>query len=149
MIFKTKTLSLVLFFCFLFTSFMASADTLLIIVNIDNPATSITDLQLKQFFNKTKRAWEHGLKVVPVHQQLFSMERQSFMENVLQTNAEKDLKHGQDLRENKATLPPVEVENASQVIAIVGFDTAAIGYVFSKDLKPGDLKKVKVLRTID
>lgn len=138
--------SIILFLLFVGFSGSASAAELALIVNKDNPATSITDQNLISFYMKMTRTWDHGVWVTPIAQNANLKIAKFFRKDILkQTESDQD-KHWQILKQKKGILPPLRVLNSKEVIAIVAYDKGALGYVDVSRLSPEDLKKVRIIR---
>lgn len=133
----------------LFAAQTVSAQQLSIIVNKENPTEVFSDKDLINYFLKSKRVWSHGLKVNPVDFLQSTAEKQVFLDVVMHMSAQDWQAHWERLKEAQFILAPIKIVNASQVIDLVAFDKATIGYVFSKDLTPQALQRVRVVRTIN
>lgn len=118
-------------------------ETLAFIVNKDNPAASISETELKDYFFKRKTTWKDGT-IVRFIDRKDSPERKLFLSKYLQQTADEvDLYWiGQKLYSGNSA--PVQAASEGMVIQFVASFRGAIGFISSG--KPPTNDKVKIIR---
>jgi len=105
------------------------------IVNSANPATSVSKLDLIDYYKKRRRVWPDGSAVRFIERNIGSAERRTFISGILkQSENDVDLFWLQQklLTGDSA---PIQVSSDDLVIEMVRSFQGAIGYI-SSDLKP-------------
>jgi ABC-type phosphate transport system substrate-binding protein len=121
---------------------LASADPAYrVIVNADNPVTSISKDTLAAMLLKTKNTWGNGSKVLPVDQRVGNRPREAISRAVHGRSATA-IKNwwNQQIFAGKG-VPPPELSSDAKVIAFVTGNPGAIGYV-AADANVGTAKVI-------
>lgn len=143
-----KTLIILVTFMVIFTSIQLSAQqtsSFVIIVNPDNPISSLTKVQVADFFLKKTTKWEHGLDVKPVDQAKASPVRAAFSHEVHRKSVEAiDAFWNHKLFSGRDT-PPIQQSSDRDIIAYVKANAGSIGYISSAS----STNEVKVIRLSD
>jgi ABC-type phosphate transport system substrate-binding protein len=116
-----------------------------VIVNPENPLTTISKSQLSKIFLKKELKWENGKEIQPVDLKENSKVRQVFSEKI----------HGRPVSAIKAfwqkmifsgrQIPPQEKESDPEVVSYVAEHPGAVGYVSPKTL----LSRVKIIQVVN
>jgi ABC-type phosphate transport system substrate-binding protein len=123
----------------------AESSGLVFIVNAENPATSISASEIRDYFFKRKRSWPDGTGVRFIDRAVGSAIRQEFLKTVLQKKSDEvDMFWiGQKLYSGESA--PMQESSDSMTIRFVESFKGAIGYVSaSTDLTDRKVKVVKV-----
>jgi ABC-type phosphate transport system substrate-binding protein len=114
-----------------------------VIVNPDNPTTSLSKDQVGKMLLKKTTAWKHGGKVLPVDLKVTSKIRNAMSKSI----------HGRSARAIKSWwnqqifagkgVPPTELGSDAKVVSYVLANPGAIGYV-SAGASIGDAKVVTI-----
>lgn len=100
-----------------------------IIVNKNNPVSTLSKTKVSQFFLKKDTEWDHNLKVLPVDQLESSSIRELFTEDILGKSILSISSYWQNKIFTGRAVPPVIKASDSDVIAYVKANPGAIGYV--------------------
>ena len=114
-----------------------------VIVNSQNPLTTVSKSLLSKMFLKTHTAWSNGNRIMPVDQRATSKVRDAISRAVHGRSATV-IKNwwNQQIFAGKG-VPPPELTSDAKVIAYVIANPGAVGYV-STDANVSDVKVVAV-----
>ena len=129
-------------------AYSASAQEVCIIVNADNPSTSLTASQTKlTYLRKINKRWkEINKNIVPVDKKSDTDIRKKFLKDVLQMSADELARYFTEREYQNAEAPPVKFSSDEEVISFVENNIGAIAFVPKNAIKPGS--KVKVVLTL-
>jgi len=144
---KKTALAIVAALLFLATGGPVSADDgFIVIVHTANPAASVSREELSRIFLKKTGQWQDGSRAVPVDLVDSSPARGRFSQVV----------HGKDTSAIKAYwqkqifsgrgVPPAELGSAAEVVAFVGANRGAVGYVAAGTALGGPVKAITLAR---
>lgn len=123
---------------------VARAENIVLLVNAQNPMSSVTRNQVSDFFLKKKKAWPDGVPVKFIDRMDGSVERNEFLKNYIHRSA-RDVELywiGQKLYSGHSA--PSQVSTDSMVEMMVSRFPGAIGYV-SREFEPKRaVKKIPV-----
>ncbi|MEK7357390.1 MAG: substrate-binding domain-containing protein [Bdellovibrionota bacterium] len=123
----------------------AQAPGLVFIVNLENPSTTISASDLRDFYFKRKRSWPDGTGVRFIDRTTGSALRQEFTRSILQKKVDEIDMYwiGQKLYSGDSA--PLQESSDAMTIRFVESFKGAIGYVStSTDLTEKKVKVVKV-----
>lgn len=134
----------------LLTSFNHSfppASELVIIVNHDNPVSTLTLGEAKLYYlRKIKSRWPGINKNIrPADRSVKSSERDAFYNGVLKMNDKEVEGYFAERQFQNAERLPDKFSSDAEIISFVGSEPGAIGYVRSKSLTSDVKVKVKVI----
>ena len=116
-----------------------------VVVNIDNPADSITKQQLSHLLLKKRSKWEHGEPADPVDLNSGSPIREAFSKDVHGRSVSSVKNYWQRQIFSGRGVPPPEVESDAAVVSYVASRPGAVGYVSPR----ASLDGVKVVTIAD
>ena len=113
------------------------------IVNPDNPITSISKLDALEDFLKSQTSWSNGNRIMPVDLRVTSRVRDA-LSRAIHGRSATVIKNwwNQQIFAGKG-VPPPELASDAKVVSYVLANTGAIGYV-AADVNVGDAKTVAV-----
>ncbi|MDX2089743.1 MAG: substrate-binding domain-containing protein [Kofleriaceae bacterium] len=122
---------------------IVAADTFRVIVNRDNPVTTLKKAQVSKLLLKTQTTWSNGNKVMPVDLRATSKVRDAMSRSIHGRSAAV-IKNwwNQQIFAGKGVPPPERATDA-MVIAYVLSNPGAVGYV-STEANTSDVKVVVV-----
>jgi ABC-type phosphate transport system substrate-binding protein len=123
------------------SSLFAQSAKYQIVVNSDNPITSLNKKQIKKIYTKKLTKWDNDKKIKPVDLQKNSDIRKSFSNSVLGKSVSAMRAFWQRQIFSGKGVPPPEKKNDDDVIEYVKNNPGAIGYV-SANANTSDVKKV-------
>jgi hypothetical protein len=112
-----------------------------VVVNAANPSSSLTVDQLARFFQKRITRWENGQTVLPIDLREGSRVRERFTQDVFGRSVSAIKGYWQREIFSGRGVPPVEVASPQEVLAYVGANVNAVGYV-PTDARTGSAIKV-------
>jgi ABC-type phosphate transport system substrate-binding protein len=116
----------------------AMAATFQVIVNADNPATSLPAKTVQDFFLGKTTKWSDGTIVVAIDQIEKSAVREAFSNTVLKKKVEAVKSYWLTMIFSGRGTPPVELKTDAAVLDAVRTQRGAIGYVSGETkLVPG------------
>lgn len=121
----------------------ASAQDFQIIVNDSNPASTLRADFVSRLMLKKTTTWDHGEKVIPVDHTDRSVTRAAFTKKVLRKSISSIKAYWQQQIFSGRGVPPAELDSDAAVIAFVGRNPGAIGYV-SKSAAINGVKSVRL-----
>lgn len=107
----------------------AGPSDLLVIVNSQNPATRLSQSELRPIFQTSKRKWDNGALVEPVNLPEKSPPRQVFDKAVLGFDPETALRYWIDRKVRGEARPPKKLSTPAAVLAHVASTPGGIGYI--------------------
>lgn len=116
-----------------------------IIVNTENPITSISRSKLRNIYLKKIRLWENGKGIMPVDQKESSQIRQLFCKKVLGRSIPSIRAYWQRKIFMGRGVPPLEKDSDEEILKYIQNHPSAIGYV-TVDF---DIKDVKVIKLVN
>ena len=122
----------------------AGGEILAVIVNKANPATSLSQNELRPIFQTTKKVWSSGEDAMPINLPEDSSLRNDFDQAVLGLDPERVARYWTDRKVRGGARPPVRVPNAASVMRAVAAKPGAVGYVRLSDVN----NSVKVVAKI-
>ena len=117
-----------------------------VIVNVANPTSSLTDAEISKLFLKRKLRWPNGRPVVPVDQRSDSPTRTSFSIEILRKKPSAVDNYWQQQIFSAREVPPVERASDEAVMMFVEENPDAIGYVAAGAVLSRGLKVVEILQ---
>jgi ABC-type phosphate transport system substrate-binding protein len=117
-----------------------------VIVNATNPTESLTRTELSRLFLKKVTAWKSGRPVVVVDQVEHAPPRAPFTRDVHEREIASVKSYWQQMVFAGRAVPPTEKMSDAEVLAFVGANPNAIGYV-SASVPLGDGVKVLAIGT--
>jgi len=115
-----------------------------VIVHSTNPVGALARDEVSKMFLKKIAAWRTGLSVVPVDQSEDADVRKRFSTRVLGRDVGAVKGYWQQAIFTGRSFPPVEKGSDAEVIAFVGANPNAIGYVSASSSLPTSVKILKV-----
>ena len=115
-----------------------------VIVHSANPVVALAREEVSKMFLKKIAAWRTGLMVVPVDQSEDADVRKRFSTRVLGRDVGAVKGYWQQAIFTGRSFPPVEKSSDAEVIAFVGANPNAIGYVSGAGALPASVKVLKV-----
>jgi len=137
-------------FSILFISFTAvsvNADPIVVIINKDNPVSSLTKSDVKRFFLLQSQNWPSGEKVKPVNRDNKSKLKRAFIKSALNMRMGKYQDYWLGLKQTTGEREPKSLRSNKFVLKIVGKKKNAIGYLpgkYFENLEGISKSKVKV-----
>jgi ABC-type phosphate transport system substrate-binding protein len=117
-----------------------------VIVNAENPETTISTERLSSIFLKNVTQWGHGTAILPVDQSLSSPARAAFSKEVFDQPVVAIQAYWQEeIAKGRAGPPPVKASD-QEVTAFIAANPGGIGYVSADTTLPGNTKVLKVTK---
>lgn len=113
-----------------------------VIVNQENPHSSVERAELAKLFLKKKSRWSHGVTAMPIDQKLTSEIRRKFSEIILRKPVSAVNAYWQQRIFSGRGIPPPQKSSDSAVVLYVAANPGAVGYVSGTT----SLGKTKVLK---
>lgn len=114
-----------------------------IVVNKENPVTSVTAIELRRIFMKQTRMWSHGESIVPVDWDATSQLRQEFSRRVLGRSVREMAEFWVQQSIAQGLGPPSTHRSARAILRFVASVPGAIAYVPPGEVD-GSVKAIKV-----
>jgi ABC-type phosphate transport system substrate-binding protein len=114
-----------------------------VVVNKENPVTSLTVLELRRIFTKQMRMWPHGESIVPVDWESSSPMRQEFSRRVLGRTVREMAEFWVQQSITQGLQPPPTQRSARAILRFVASVPGAISYVPPEEVDD-TVKVVKV-----
>lgn len=108
---------------------LAGGEVLAVIVNKGNPASVLSQNELRPIFQTTKKNWEFGQDAIPINLLEDNPLRVEFDHAVLGLDPERVARYWTDRKVRGGARPPVRVPNSSAVLKSVATKPGAVGYV--------------------
>jgi ABC-type phosphate transport system substrate-binding protein len=124
----------------------APAQTVVVVVNAQNPVSSLSTNDVSNIFLRKTSRWEGGSEIQPVDLPASSPVRERFSESVLGKAISAIQAYWQRQIFSGHGVPPVEKASEEDVLAYVRANTNAIGYVAAGVPLGGAVKSVAVTR---
>lgn len=142
-----KTLYIIITVLLLFFSKTATAESLAVIVHVDNPVSTLSMVEIKKIYENDVLKWADGKGIVLYDLRVKDEARKKFSTAVLDKEPRKVAMEWASRKiSNTAKNPPRTVKAAVLVQSKVGKDPTAIGYLMKEQVNS---KKVKIVATID
>jgi ABC-type phosphate transport system substrate-binding protein len=110
------------------------AGSLAIVLNRDNPVTSLPLSELQRIFRKQTRMWPHGEPVVPVDWDATTEVRQAFSKQVMNRTVREMADFWVQQNITQGLTPPSTLKSARAVLRFVASVPGAIGYLPAGEL---------------
>ena len=107
----------------------AGGEVLAVIVNKANPASSLSQTELRPIFQTTKKVWGSGEDAIPINLPEDSPLRNDFDQVVLGLDPERVARYWTDRKVRGGARPPVRVPSTAAVLRAVASKVGAVGYV--------------------
>jgi len=116
-----------------------------VIVNAENPVTTMTASQVKlTYLRKINKRWkELNKNIVPVDRKTDNEIRKAFLKDVLQMSADEVTRYFTEREYQNAEAPPIKLSTDEEIIEYVESNVGAIAFVNKASVKPTN--KVKVV----
>lgn len=133
----------------LFPAFTPVQDSIVVIVNNENPIASLTASEAKLFYlRKLKSRWPGINKNIrPVDRKTKCSERSTFYETILKMDDKAVESYFAERQFQNAERVPEKMNSDSEVIDYVASEIGAIGYIKASSLTADAKSKVKVVLT--
>ncbi len=128
----------------LFASEKNAGAELVVIVNKDNPATTIRAAELRMIYNGGKRTFHHGVSVQPANLTSENPVGRDFFANVLHIDAESYRLFWVRMIFSGKGRPPVEFETEQEAINFVAANKGGLAFVDSANATNA-VKTVKII----
>jgi ABC-type phosphate transport system substrate-binding protein len=130
----TRVLAAVAVLPLLWTSVPASSVPLALVLNRENPVTSLGVPEVQRIFRKQTRMWPHGEAVVPVDWDATSDARQEFSRRVLNRSVREMADFWVQQNITQGLTPPSTLKSARAILRFVASVPGSIGYVAVADV---------------
>ena len=143
-----RLLNLIFIFCIVSISshlYAQGSYSFKIIVNEDNPVSSLSKEHIARLFLKKTTKWNDGAKVFPVDQSSSSRVRSYFSERILGKPVSSVEAYWQERIFSGRGVPPPEKKSNRQVVSYVKEHPEAVGYV-SSSVKLHGVKEIKITK---
>jgi hypothetical protein len=125
----------------LITTVATHAQAYKVIVNPQNPVTSLSVGEASNFFLKKTSKWANGEKIVPIDLKADSPIREAFTKNVHKKTVGTIKSYWQQYVFAGSGTPPIEKNTDAEIIDYVKKNVGAIGYISAT----ADVSEVKVV----
>ena len=122
----------------------AAQPAFVIVVNKENPITSITIVELQRIFRKQTRMWPHAESIVPVDWVATSELREQFCRQVLGRSVREMADFWVQQSITQGLAPPSTQRSARSVLRFVASVPGAISYVAPSDVDDS-VKAIKLV----
>lgn len=117
-----------------------------VIVNRSNPTSSATRAEVSAIFMRRIRSWPAGLEIIAVDQRADKQLREQFSQSIHGKGVPFVKRYWQRLIFAGRGIPPVELGSDEEVVAFVGNNTGAIGYVDVRTALDGNVRVIAVTK---
>jgi ABC-type phosphate transport system substrate-binding protein len=107
---------------------------LAVVLNRDNPVTSLAVTDVQRIFRKQTRMWPHGEPVVPVDWDATSEVRQEFSRRVLNRTVREMADFWVQQNITQGLTPPSTLKSSRAILRFVASVPGSIGYVPARDV---------------
>jgi len=125
---------------------VAAQPAFVIVVNKENPITSITIVELQRIFRKQTRMWPHAESIVPVDWVATSELREAFCRQVLGRSVREMAEFWVQQSITQGLAPPSTQRSARAILRFVASVPGAISYVAPADVDDS-VKTIKLAGT--
>lgn len=115
-----------------------------LIVHGNNPTTGLKAVYIAKLFRKKLKRWDHGVLVVPVDLERDSPVREAFTRAVHKKSVTAIMSYWHRMLFSGRDHPPQEKATEDEVLAFVGADPGAIGYVSAGRKLADGVKELQV-----
>jgi len=112
---------------------IASADTIVVLVNKDNPVGQMSVEEVKSIYSGTKRFWDNGAKIKPLHMPPESEEKECFIRNIFKVSVSQYKLFWLSQKQKTGETEPLSLQVAYPILNILSRKKQAIGYVSKAD----------------
>jgi ABC-type phosphate transport system substrate-binding protein len=134
-------------FYLIFTGSAIAADSVVVIVNADNPANSLSISDVKKYYENDLLRWPDGKKITLYDLKVKDKARRGFSNTVLGREPGKIAMEWANRKiTNTAKNPPRTVQSSTLMQARVGGDSGAIGYLRRSAVTSNKVKIVTVIK---
>jgi ABC-type phosphate transport system substrate-binding protein len=126
----------------------APLSELAIIVNAENPVTTMTASQVKlTYLRKINKRWkELNKNIMPVDRKSDNEVRKAFLKEIVQLSSDEMARYFTEREYQNAEAPPVKLSSDEEIIEYVENNIGAIGFVSKSSVKSSN--KVKVVLSL-
>ncbi len=132
----------------LFTSTVAVAEPVVVVVNSRNPVNSLSKEQVQRYFLLTEKKWPGGEKVKPLGLKDDLPTKNNFISSILGLSQSAYSRHWLRAKQRTGEVEPRRVKSEIFVSRIVGSGLNSIGYVsldYYKSLSTKEKENLKVV----
>lgn len=143
-----RILNQILLFCIVLISshlYAQGSYSFKIVVNKDNPVSSLSKNQINKLFLKKTSKWDDGKKVLPADLSNSSKIRANFSKLILGKPVSSIKAYWQQRIFTGRGVPPVEKDNDREVLNYIKANPNAVGYVSAS----ANVKGVKVIEILN
>jgi ABC-type phosphate transport system substrate-binding protein len=115
----------------------------IVVVNKDNPTTSLDPKTVEKMFFKKWKRWDDDVLVVPVNQ-VNSDVREAFTKGINKKDVSAIMKYWQRMIFSGRDVPPPEFGSDAEVLEFVKAERGAIGYVSSSTELIEGVRELKI-----
>lgn len=130
----------------------ACADSLVVIVNKENPVSSLSAEEARRFFLLNSKIWPSGSKIKPINRNKSSSVKKSFIKSVLKMTPEDYEQHWIYIKQKSGETEPKAVKSNKFILKIVGKDANAVGYLpqaYFNNLDASSKNKIKAVLMVN
>ncbi len=130
----------------------AAAETILVLVNKNNPVTEMSTEEIKSIYSGTKRFWDDGSKIKPLHMPPESMEKEAFITSVFKVSMSQYKLFWLSQKQTTGQTEPLSLHVSYPILNILSRKKEAIGYVSARDyenLSDGIKTNLKTVKTLN
>jgi len=130
---------------------IASADTIVVLVNKSNPVGEMSVEEVKSIYSGTQRFWEDGSKIKPLHMPPESKEKECFVKNIFKVSLSQYKLFWLSQKQKTGETEPLSLQVSYPILNILSRKKQAIGYVSKADydiLGPEQKANLKAIMTI-
>ncbi len=124
-----RTIFINLLVVILFGAIPARANSIVVIVNKENPVNSLTVDEVRRYFLLDSKNWPSGSKIKPVNLHKTSKTKNYFLSKILKMNLNDYDHFWLSMKQKSGETEPKTVKSNKFVLKIVGKDAKAIGYL--------------------
>ncbi len=114
---------------FLFGAIPARANSIVVIVNKENPVNSLTVDEVRRYFLLDSKNWPSGSKIKPINLHKSSTTKNYFLNKILKMTLNDYDHFWLSMKQKSGETEPKTVKSNKFVLKIVGKDAKAIGYL--------------------
>lgn len=126
-----------------------AGDTIAVIVNINNPANSITNSDLRKIYEDRMLKWGDGMPIIVYDLAVNDPMREVFSQAIFGMPSEKIAEMWAHLKiTNQAKNPPINMKSEYAIMKMVSMEEGAIGYVSLNAIKGAEIQGFKIVATL-
>jgi ABC-type phosphate transport system substrate-binding protein len=115
-------------------STQAGEDAIAVIVNLANPAPTLSVSDLRPVFQTSKTSWSRGGEAAPINLPEDNPLRIAFDQTVLGLDAERVSRYWKDRKIRGGARPPARAVSSAAVLKFVAAKEGAVGYVKASEV---------------